>query len=95
VRQENKQQRARGACPHCDRPSVPGQITCGRRDCQIAHDPANPATRARRGRPFASSTKEAVSIRLDRRAIEAFRATGEGWQTRINAVVARAAKRIK
>ena len=38
--------------------------------------------------PQKSPTKAAaVSLRLDRRIIDHFRATGEGWQTRINNVL--------
>lgn len=38
----------------------------------------------RRGRPKASVTKEPVKIRLDADVLLALRATGDGWQTRIN-----------
>ena len=41
----------------------------------------------RRGRPKGSKqdvTKEAVKIRLDADVMAALRASGEGWQTRIN-----------
>jgi uncharacterized protein (DUF4415 family) len=37
-----------------------------------------------RGRPKAAVTKEAVKLRLDADLLEALRASGEGWQTRIN-----------
>lgn len=37
-----------------------------------------------RGRPVQSITKTPISIRLDVRVLNAFKATGEGWQTRIN-----------
>ena len=37
-----------------------------------------------RGRPKASITKEPVKIRLDADVLAALRASGEGWQTRIN-----------
>jgi uncharacterized protein (DUF4415 family) len=37
-----------------------------------------------RGRPPQEVTKVPVSIRLDARVADAFRATGEGWQTRMN-----------
>jgi uncharacterized protein (DUF4415 family) len=40
-----------------------------------------------RGRPPAASPKRLVSLRLDRDVIERFRATGPGWQTRINEVL--------
>lgn len=41
----------------------------------------------RRGRPLGSVqavTKQAVKLRLDADVLEALRATGDGWQTRIN-----------
>ena len=37
-----------------------------------------------RGRPLGSGTKEQVTLRLDAQILEQFRATGNGWQTRIN-----------
>jgi uncharacterized protein (DUF4415 family) len=38
----------------------------------------------RRGRPKAATTKKPVKIRLDADVLAALRASGEGWQTRIN-----------
>lgn len=40
----------------------------------------------KRGRPNGSN-KELVSLRLDKTVIAAFRATGKGWQSRINQVL--------
>ncbi len=37
-----------------------------------------------RGRPLGSGKKEQVTLRLDAQILERFRATGNGWQTRIN-----------
>ena len=37
-----------------------------------------------RGRPLGSGKKEQVTLRLDVEILELFRATGNGWQTRIN-----------
>lgn len=37
-----------------------------------------------RGRPLGSGTKEQVTLRLDAQILEKFKATGSGWQTRIN-----------
>ena len=37
-----------------------------------------------RGRPRGTSNKAATSIRLDVDVLDAFKATGEGWQTRMN-----------
>ena len=37
-----------------------------------------------RGRPSGSGRKDAVSLRVDRDVLAGFRATGRGWQTRMN-----------
>ena len=37
-----------------------------------------------RGRPAGSGMKVATNIRLDRDLVEAFKGTGDGWQTRMN-----------
>ena len=36
------------------------------------------------GRPFAEQTKERITIRLSPDVLAAFRATGAGWQTRVD-----------
>lgn len=41
-------------------------------------------TQRRAGRPAGSGNKEQVAIRFDKDVLEAFRATGRGWQTRMN-----------
>jgi uncharacterized protein (DUF4415 family) len=41
----------------------------------------------RRGRPPAKRRKVSTTIRLDPDIVEAFRAAGEGWQSRINAAL--------
>jgi len=38
----------------------------------------------RMGRPRATVTKERITIRLTREVVERFRATGDGWQTRVD-----------
>lgn len=43
----------------------------------------------RPGRPRGSA-KQAVSIRLDKDVVDKFRATGPGWQSRINEALKRA-----
>ena len=42
------------------------------------------ATLKPRGMPRAVSTKEPVKLRLDADVVAALRASGDGWQTRIN-----------
>lgn len=47
--------------------------------------------RARRpGRPKSEAPKIEVKIRLDARVVEHLRDTGKGWQTRVNAELAKA-----
>ena len=41
----------------------------------------------RRGRPKAAVRKVAATIRYDSAVLEAFRASGKGWQTRMNDVL--------
>jgi len=38
----------------------------------------------KRGRPYAISPKAQVTLRLDSDLLEALRASGPGWQTRVN-----------
>ena len=40
-----------------------------------------------RGRPKAEVTKERITIRLSPDVVGAFRATGDGWQTRVDAAL--------
>ena len=40
-----------------------------------------------RGRPKAAVTKERITIRLSPEVVQSFRATGEGWQTRMDAAL--------
>ncbi|MFY9291564.1 MAG: BrnA antitoxin family protein [Methylorubrum rhodinum] len=44
-----------------------------------------------RGRPRAAKPKVSVTIRLDPDVVEAYKATGKGWQTKINATLKRSA----
>jgi uncharacterized protein (DUF4415 family) len=45
--------------------------------------------RGERG-PQKAPTKQQVTLRLDRDVVERFRATGEGWQSRINEALRKA-----
>jgi uncharacterized protein (DUF4415 family) len=57
-----------------------------RGDFGAVHTPQMIAER-RRGRPVGSrkaTSKVAVKLRLDPDVVEALRATGDGWQTRVN-----------
>jgi len=46
---------------------------------------------AGRGRPKSAAPKEAVKLRLDPDVLAHFRATGPGWQTRVNKALREAA----
>jgi uncharacterized protein (DUF4415 family) len=48
----------------------------------------------RRGRPPLEHPKEAVKLRLDHDVLAAYRKTGSGWQTRINADLRKAARKL-
>lgn len=58
-------------------------------------DPDNPpldlASARRLGRPPLPHTKRSVHLRLDQQVVDFFVAGGPGWQTRINAVLRKAA----
>jgi uncharacterized protein (DUF4415 family) len=43
--------------------------------------------RRARGRPAVANPKQQISLRLDPDVIEKFKATGKGWQSRINDVL--------
>ena len=47
--------------------------------------------RLERGRPKAMVTKKSVTLRLDPDVLEIFRATGKGWQGRMNEALRKAA----
>lgn len=48
----------------------------------------------KRGRPPLEHPKEAVKLRLDHDVLTAYRRTGRGWQTRINADLRKAARKL-
>ena len=59
---------------------------------QIVH--AATGTLTRMGRPpLGTAAKKQVTLRLDADVIEAFKAGGTGWQSRMNAVLAKAVSR--
>ncbi len=43
--------------------------------------------RRNKGRPKQEKTKKAVSLRLDEDVIDGFKASGDGWQARMNAAL--------
>ena len=53
------------------------------------------ASKRARGRPKLESPKEQVTLRLDANVLKAFREDGPGWQSRINATLAKVVGRSK
>lgn len=53
-------------------------------DAVFAEEDGRRVWRGRRGRPRSGRAKVPVSIRLSREVVEAFRAGGPGWQTRVD-----------
>lgn len=49
-------------------------------------------TLIRRGRPKLEQPKRHVSLRLDHDVVESFKASGPGWQSRVNEALRRAAR---
>jgi BrnA antitoxin of type II toxin-antitoxin system len=77
----------------CVRP--PRYVTAGYLDGRfvvITWTPRDGRQLVRRGRPKSASPKEAVSLRLDPDVVAHYRATGPGWQSRINEALRQAAK---
>lgn len=74
-----------------ERPAV--KIEAGLREAlAVARGEAEPyAVHVRRGRKPDPNAKQLLTLRLDPQVIEYFRSTGEGWQTRMNEALRKAA----
>lgn len=59
-------------------------FTKARPAAQVLPERVLAAARRGPGRPKSGAAKVAVKLRLDPDLLEALRATGEGWQTRVN-----------
>ncbi|WP_372824028.1 BrnA antitoxin family protein [Polaromonas sp.] len=70
--------------------SMPTPVEDAAINAGIAQDPdtyelaAAEFKQLRRGRPTGSGTKVQVTLRIDEEVVEKFKASGAGWQTRIN-----------
>jgi uncharacterized protein (DUF4415 family) len=53
-------------------------------DKPVSRPEAQQEMARRRGRPAGSGGKVSTTIRFDAEILDAFKATGEGWQTRMN-----------
>lgn len=50
--------------------------------------PALYAALTKRGRPKSEAPKVAISLRVDPAVLDAYKATGDGWQTRMHEILA-------
>jgi uncharacterized protein (DUF4415 family) len=64
-----------------------GTWKIGGREVSRAEGEAAFRAAARRGRPAGSGTKTAIKLRVDSDVVAAFKASGKGWQTRMNEVL--------
>src|SRR3954447_22970784 len=55
-------------------------------DAQVAGATVSIGIRPR-GRPKSETRKEAISLRVDADVLDAFKSSGEGWQTRMNGIL--------
>jgi uncharacterized protein (DUF4415 family) len=53
--------------------------------------PVGELLKRKRGRPKLAQTKQPVLLRIDRDVVDTFKAGGEGWQTRMNEALRKAA----
>jgi len=53
--------------------------------------PVGELLKRKRGRPKLAQTKQPVLLRIDRDVVDTFKAGGEGWQTRMNDALRKAA----
>jgi uncharacterized protein (DUF4415 family) len=58
----------------------------------VWHRGGKPMPHGPRGRPKSKNPKRPVSLRLDPDVLAHFRRSGQGWQSRINAALRKAAK---
>ncbi|SIQ46253.1 Uncharacterized conserved protein, DUF4415 family [Rhizobium sp. RU33A] len=57
---------------------------------EVFPDLAEAIDRKLAGRPKAENPKKAISLRLDQDVIDRFKATGDGWQSRMNEALRKA-----
>ena len=72
-----------GPDPELERPLTDEQLAQAKPLAEVFPDLYESIKRAR-GRPSVVSPRRQISIRLDPDVIEKFKATGKGWQNRIN-----------
>ncbi|KQT60934.1 hypothetical protein ASG52_16955 [Methylobacterium sp. Leaf456] len=78
-----------------DAPELTDAELAGLRPAREVLPPALYEALTRRGRPASPNKRVQVTLRIDPEALAAFKATGPGWQTRINEALVRDAARLR
>lgn len=75
-----------GPDPEIERPATDDELRQAKPFREVFPDLAASIDRelAKRGRPKAEQTKQPVTIRLDPDIVDHYKATGKGWQSRMN-----------
>lgn len=75
-----------GTCDVCDNPPMTAEEIANLKPfAEVLPRLADTLRKA--GRPKSDTPKVSISIRLDADVVEKFKATGPGWQTRMNAAL--------
>ena len=79
----------------CDNPVMTEEELAGfRRGPEGLPPELAAAMKSRGGRPKAAMKRVPISLRVEPEVLEAFKAGGPGWQTRMNEALAEAARRL-
>ena len=78
-----------GPDPELERPRTEEELKKFRPFAEVSPDLYESIKRAR-GRPPVAKPRRQISIRLDPDVVEKFKATGKGWQNRINEILKQA-----
>ena len=79
----------------CDNPPMTDEELAGFRRGPTMQDPDLSADiKSRGGRPKSAVKRVPISLRVEPEVLAAFKATGPGWQTRMNEALAEAARRL-
>ena len=87
------EKKARSRAPRNESPEMTAADFARARPMREVMPDVVEAMKRGRGRPKVEHPKQRVSLRLDPAVVKAFKATGEGWQGRINDTLARAVMR--
>ncbi len=77
-----------------DNPEMTDEQWAEARPANEVLPPALYSALVKRGRPPSLDKRVQVTLRLDAKAVAAFRATGPGWQRRINEAVVKEASKL-